>query len=200
MTPRLRWILPVVGLCIGGAGLPARGADDVMANADRAYRRGDLSEAIRLYRDEAGKGNAVAQARLGDVLDKAEENEEAVQWYRRSAEQGHPDGLHGLGQMHAMGEGVPRSHTTAIRYWSEASQRGHVVATLALARTYETGWADVKADAATALGYWRKAAELGDASAIERLAQIYRKGDLGVKPDESQALAWEARLPARKKP
>lgn len=196
MTPRMRRMVTVIGLCLGSAGLPAYAGEEVMANADRAYRRGDLSEAIRLYRDEAGKGNAVAQARLGDVLDKAEENEEAVQWYRRSAEQGNPEGLYGLGQMHAMGEGVPRSPATAIRHWSEASKRGHVVATLALARTYETGWADVKADPAAAVGHWRKAAELGDASAIERLAQIYRKGDLGVKADEAQALAWEARLPA----
>ena len=167
-----------------------------LAKAEQAYRRGDLAEAIRLYRGAAETGDGAAQARLGDILDKAEENEDAVAWYRRSADRGNAHGLYGLGQMLASGEGVARSSSLAMRYWGEASRRGHVVATLVLARTYESGWADVKADPAAALQHWQKAAELGDIAAIHRLAAAYRKGELGVKADESRAAAWEARLPA----
>lgn len=184
-------LLAASGACPGAAG---EGAEP-HAEAERAYRRGDIGEAMRRFREAAERGDPGAQARLADILDKAEENDEAAAWYRKSAAQGHPAGLYGLGQMHAAGEGVPRSREAAIKYWDDASGRGHKVATLALARTYESGWGDLKADAALALRYWQRAAAQGDPSAIQRLAAAYRKGELGVAPDPAEAQRWDARLP-----
>lgn len=198
MRRRFGLAIALLGSALAIAGLPALGADepaDPLAQADRAYHRGDLPAAIRLYRVAADAGNAAAQARLGNILDQAEENEEAVTWFRRAADQGNADGLHGLAQMHASGEGVPRSPTEALRCWNEAAKRGHVNATLVLARTYEAGWGDLKPDAALALRHWLRAAELGDASAMQRLAAVYCKGELGTAPDPARADAWEARLP-----
>ncbi len=170
------------------------------ALGEAAYRRGDLTEAMRQFRIAGDAGVPSAQARLGEILDKAELDDEAVVWFRKAAAQGDPAGLYGLGQMHATGEGVPKSPSVALRHWNDAASRGHVLATLTLARTYETGWGDVAADPAKALGYWEKAAAMGDRSAVQKLAQIYRKGGLGVVPDPTRAAEWETRLAAGTKP
>lgn len=184
------------GWVLAGLVASAQAADapkTPIALGEEAWRRGDLTEAIRHFRVAADAGNAPAQARLADILDKAELDEEAVAWFRKAAAQGDPAGLYGLGQMHAAGEGVPKSPQLALRHWQDAAQRGHVLALLALARTYESGWADVAADPAKSLGYWQKAAEIGDGAAAQRLASAYRKGELGVAIDAARAAEWDRR-------
>lgn len=200
MKARLRHLATGVfaaGCVIAALGSSARAAEapkkSPIALGEEAYGRGDLAEAIRQFRLAAEAGNAPAQARLADILDKAELDEEAVVWFRKAAAQGDPGGLYGLGQMHAAGEGVPKSPELALRHWTEAAQRGHVLAVLALARTYEGGWAGIAADAGKSLGYWQKAADLGDRSAAERLANAYRKGELGVAVDPARAAEWDRR-------
>lgn len=190
----VRWC---VVICIAGVCVTSVRAADApktpIALGEEAYRRGDLTEAIRHFRVAADAGNAPAQARLADILDKAELDEEAVVWFRKAAAQGDPAGLYGLGQMHAAGEGVPKSPEVALRHWTEAAQRGHVLALLALARTYEAGWAGVPADPAKSLGYWQKAADSGDSAAAQRLAGAYRRGELGVAIDAARAAEWDRR-------
>ncbi len=56
-------------------------------------------------RKAAEQGDALSQALLGDTLDKAEFNEEAVGYFRKSAEQGNADGQLGLGAMLLPGRG-----------------------------------------------------------------------------------------------
>lgn len=200
LRPDVSTLLRMLAFCalvsVAGTGRCADANATPSTLGEEAYRRGDLSEAIRQFRIAAEAGVAPAQARLADILDKAELDDEAVVWFRKAAAQGDPAGLYGLGQMHAAGEGVPKSPEMALRHWTDASKRGHVLATLALARTYEGGWAGVPADPAKALAYWEKAAALGDRSAVQRLAQLYRTGGLGVAPNPARAAEWEARVTA----
>jgi len=81
--------------------------------AEKEFARGDLVAAMSLWRKAAQEGYAPAQARLGDVLDKAEEDQEAVEWYRKAAAQGNSAGEDGLGQMYAKGEGVKQDFEMA---------------------------------------------------------------------------------------
>ncbi len=57
----------------------------------------------------------------GDVSDQAE----AVQWYRKAAEQGHCAAQFHLAQMHAQGKGGVRDETAALLWLRRAAEAGH---------------------------------------------------------------------------
>ena len=147
---RISLLLSVLlGLCV-----PAMGDDmsieaDVQAGID-AYDRGDLMAAIGHYGKAAEAGSALAQARLAWIHDLSEENVAAVKWYRASADQGHPDGQYGLGEMYAKGEGVEKNLDEAFLWFTRAAENGHAQAQRVLISAYENGLMGLIADPAKA--------------------------------------------------
>lgn len=138
-------------------------ADDAAQTYEKglaAYNRGDLPGALPLFRQAAEGGSADAQAWLGYLLDLAEENAEAVRWYRAAAEQGHKAGLAGLADMYAKGEGVDRDLAEARSLYEKAADAGEDRAARVLADAYGKGGLDVEPDSGKA-AYWQsRAAEL----------------------------------------
>jgi TPR repeat protein len=61
-----------------------------------AFQRGDIVAAMGHYTMAADAGSAEGQARLAWILDQSEQNEEAVKWYRASADQGHSGGQYAV--------------------------------------------------------------------------------------------------------
>lgn len=182
-----------------GAPAPAAPADD-MALGLAAYNRGDVVEAMRWFRQAAEAGHAPAQARLGYILDQAEENAEAARWYRRAAEQGDAGGQYGLGRMYAAGEGVTRDIKQALVWITRAAEQDHLAAITALAAIHESGVNGSVPDKELARRWYERGAELGDQRSIQRLVRAYRNGELGLAVDLQRARQWEAKLPAAPKP
>jgi hypothetical protein len=46
-----------------------------------------------------------------------QDDAEAVQWYRKAAEQGHADAQHNLGLMYMEGRGVKQDDAEAVKWW-----------------------------------------------------------------------------------
>ena len=107
--------------------------------AEKEFARGNLVVAMSLWRKAAEEGYAPAQARLGDVLDTAEEDQEAVEWYRKAAAQGNAAGEDGLGQMYAKGEGVKQDFEMARTYILRAAEKNHVPAVKLMMESYRVG-------------------------------------------------------------
>ena len=107
--------------------------------AEKEFARGDLIASMALWRKAALQGYAPAQARLGDILDKAEEDVEAVAWYRKAAEQGNVAGQYGLGEMYLKGEGVKKDVQQALVHILQAAEQGHVFAVVMMMQAYRTG-------------------------------------------------------------
>jgi len=59
---------------------------------------------------------------------------EAIQWYRKAAEQGHANGQCNLGVMYANGRGVMQDYAEAIQWYRKAAEQGVVNAVSALKR------------------------------------------------------------------
>jgi TPR repeat protein len=72
------------------------------------------------HKDEAQYGSAGRHLKLADSLYGAERYAEAVSWYRKAADQGHPFAQYLLGARYYFGEGVPRNKINAYVYWSLA--------------------------------------------------------------------------------
>ncbi|HZP86016.1 MAG TPA: hypothetical protein VFB54_04290 [Burkholderiales bacterium] len=193
----------LVGSVLALACAPAhadRTAD--FARAQKLVQEGDVVRALPLLRRMADEGYAPAQARLADLLDKAEENEAAVSYYRKAAEQGDADGLFGLASMYASGEGVAQNMPEAFRLLRLAAEKSHTPAIHALARGYIAAHPALAADknaAAEALRWNSLAAESGFVPAMDALARAYRSGEWGAKTDAGQAEAWERRAEAARR-
>jgi uncharacterized protein len=54
-----------------------------------------------------------------------QDDAEAVRWYRKSAEQGHPQAQYNLGYMYYYGYGVPRNRVGANDLFQKAAAQGN---------------------------------------------------------------------------
>src|SRR5271170_4185690 len=72
-------------------------------DADAAYRNGDYATALRLSRELAEQGDAMAQSRLGlmyrDGHGVPQDDQQAVEWFRKAAEQGRANAQYNLAHM-----------------------------------------------------------------------------------------------------
>ena len=87
-----------------------------------------------------------------------------------------------------MGEGVPRDHAEAVRWFRKAADQGDATAQGDLGKAYATG-EGVPRDQAQAARWFRKAADQGEATAQGRLGVMYLAG-VGVPQNYVQAYMW----------
>jgi TPR repeat protein len=146
-------VSPVLAQADPDAEEPQAEVDDFQTGLD-AYNRGDLPGAMTSFRVAAEAGSEEAQVWLGYILDQSENNEEAVRWYRAAADQGNIDGIVGLAEMYAKGEGVDRDLDKARALFEKAAEAGHAGSIRVLVAAYENGGLGIEADA-TELAYWK---------------------------------------------
>jgi len=153
-------------------------------------------ETERMY---AMQGYADAQYYLGVMYAKgdgvAEDDAEAVKWYRKAAEQGHDGAQYNLGLMYANGEGVPENAAEAMKWYRKAAEQGNARAQNNLGVMYKRGVGVPEDDFwgwendTEAVKWYRKAAEQGNATAQSNLGVMYENGE-GVPKDDVVAYAW----------
>ena len=83
-------------------------------------------------RDLAGKGDAVAQYKLGVMYyhgdGVAVDYHAAAAWFRLSADQGDPDAQYNLGLLYYKGHGVSRDSSKAMEWCAKSANQGGVKA------------------------------------------------------------------------
>lgn len=128
-------------VCFLFIGAPVTAAEQAMQlqRAQQIAVNGDLITRMRLLREAAEVGYAPAQAALGEILDKAEEDKEAVVWYRKAAEQGNAAGQYGLGMEYATGEGITKDLKQAEQWIRKAAEQDYVTAVDVMAQAYRKG-------------------------------------------------------------
>ncbi len=178
------------------AALAWAGPAEDYAAGERAYRRGDVREAIAKLRPAADAGHAKAQSLLGSILDAAEQDEEAARYLKLAAEQGEPDGMYLYAAMLGSGQGTRRDAARAREWMERAAKAGKREAVIALASAYAGGGFDLGAAeraSPEALAWIERAAAIDHVPSVDRLALAHRKGDFGLPVDEKKALELEAR-------
>ena len=129
-----------------GSGAASAGPQQDCEQAEREFARGDLIAAIGLWQKSASAGFAPAQARMGDIMDKSEQDEDAVEWFSKAAAQGDAHGQFGLGMMYAKGEGVKLDPARALVHLRQAAEQDYVDACVALMEAYRGGGLGLAAD------------------------------------------------------
>lgn len=184
-----------------------QGYDTAQYELGMTYLKGDLgsfnrSEGIRWLRKAAEQSYPDAINYLkkhGNFADPAERSfysagelfnagnwEQAVELYRKSAEEGFLPAQYHLGYCYANGIGVKRDLAAAIKWWRKSAEKGFSFSQLALGSLYFNG-KGVDKDYAEALKWYRLAAAQDDDIALHQIGICYAKG-LGVEKDYDKAL------------
>ena len=89
-------------------------------------------QAMKWYTQAAEQGHADAQCNLGVCYYQSEFYTEAAKWIRKAAEQGNARGEFLLGNLYAVGKGVPKNVNTTIQWWKKSAKQGYEEAQKAL--------------------------------------------------------------------
>lgn len=119
---------------------------------------------------------------------KAGRMPEAIDWFRKAADQKHAYSQYILGNLYASGDGVEASPRIAFAYWRRAAEQGLLEAQYNLSVAYEQG-IGTAIDQAQAFAWIHKAAEQGDPNAHFAVATRYLRGN-GVAQDDALAGEW----------
>ena len=96
---------------------------------------------------------------------------QAVEWYRKAAEQEHADAQYSLGYMYEYGQGVPQDYLYAAEWYRKSAEQDNSSAQYSLAILYMSGWG-VPQDVEQSVRWFIKAAEQGNPDALEALARV----------------------------
>lgn len=121
-----------------------------------------------------------------------QDEEQAVYWYRKAAEQGYAPGQLMLGEMYSEGLGIEQDDTQAVYWYRKAAEQGEGWGQWKLGYMYRKG-RGVEQNAVQAVYWFRKAAEQGGANEQWMLGRMhsgmYSDGN-GVEQDDAQAVYW----------
>jgi len=120
-------------------------------------------------------GDAEAQVELGRTYEDGKgvpQNDDlAINWFRKAAEQDNAKGQNSLGVMYALGRGVMRDRDEAVRWYRKAAKQGLPEAAYNLAIAYYNG-EGAPEDLNLAYAWMMFASSRGDAQAKEALDRM----------------------------
>uniref|UniRef100_A0A8C4DYY4 Fibronectin type-II domain-containing protein n=1 Tax=Dicentrarchus labrax TaxID=13489 RepID=A0A8C4DYY4_DICLA len=102
-------------------------------------------------------------------------NETALQYFKKASDLGNPVGQSGLGMAYLYGRGVPVNYELALKYFQKAAEQGWVDGQLQLGTMYYNG-IGVKRDYKQALKFFNLASQAGHILAFYNLAQMHATG------------------------
>ncbi len=159
-----------------------------------AFRSGDTVGAMQLYRKAAEQGYAPGMAKLAEILDRSEMNEEALSWYEKAVSQNNAEAQYGMGIMYLSGDGVEMDVERGLDLINAAADQKLESAMFSLFHMNKDGAHGMPANLEKARDWLLKLANNGNQWAIGLLSNAYRTGELGLPVNEQEAISWESKL------
>jgi len=167
--------------------------DPQLDQAYQYWKAGQLDRMIALVEPMARQGSAAAQFLMGEFCSNGiglpEDDEQAVQWWRKSAEQGVSRAQNELGVALTDGRGTDADPQQAVDWYRKAVAQGSDVAEVNLGLMYLNGLGGLQQDDKQAVAWFRKAAEQGLGWAQYYLGMAYVQGR-GVGRNMRRAVEW----------
>jgi hypothetical protein len=140
-----------------------------------AYGQGAPAASVAALAKRAEAGDAQAQVELGRAYEDGkgvgQDDERAVEWFRKSADQGNAEGENSLGVMYALGRGVPHDREEAVRWYKKSAKQGLAEGIYNVAISYFNG-EGLEENTSLAATWMMAAQNRGDAQAAEALNHI----------------------------
>ena len=134
-------------------------AHAAMAGVEAAAEQGGAEAAFLM-------GTAYAEG-----LGKDQNDEVAVDWYRRAADMGNVLAQHNMGNVYFSGTGVQQNDSLAAHWWAKAASQGDAIPQFRLGTMYEQG-RGVARDLDQARRWYEESASRGYSDAVEALALL----------------------------
>jgi TPR repeat protein len=148
----------------------------------------DLAELVA----RAESGDSKAQLQLGEAYAQgdgvAQDDVEAVRWFRKAADTGDARGEYSLGEMYLTGRGVTANLAEGLKWMRRAAEHGDARGQFNLAAMYAQGQG-VPKDNNEAAKWMRKSADQGLAAGQFGLGSMYAHGR-GVPQSATDAVKW----------
>ena len=157
-----------------------------------------LSENFLALKALAEKGDSMAQNNLGMMYyhgeEVAENDAEAMKWYRKAAEQGHAKAQYHLGAMYADGHGVLEDSKEAVKWYLAAAEQGNALSQYHLGMMYYDG-EGVEKNYVTAYAWWNIATINGNEYAKNAKETLFFKLKEEFTPDQiTEAYSYRREL------
>lgn len=123
---------------------------------------------------------------LGCGVEKNDER--AVHWFRKAAEQGNADGQSWLGLMYRCGIGVPQNGEQAVYWFHKVAEQGNADGLVNIGLLYKHG-DGVPQNGEQAMYWFHKAAEQGKAVALVHIGEMYFSGK-AVEQSDEKGVYW----------
>ena len=157
-------------------------------------RRRALDSARLAYDDAANRRGYISALNDLAVLDELDNQfAQAIDLFKRGAQQGHPLAMYNLALHYRDGVGVPRDDGQAAEWFARSAGSGLVSAMVEYGRALWTGrgQADSRSNPRRAVEWLQRAAEAGSLRAMYWLGWIYQRQ--GSALDAQLALLWYGR-------
>ncbi|KAF8926443.1 hypothetical protein BGZ58_011177 [Dissophora ornata] len=152
----------------------------------------DFGRALDKLQGAANQGHIEACTILGRAyfngICVAENNEEAMRWFREAAERGNGEAQSYIGIMYYHGRGVEQDYAESKKLMSLAAAQGESIAYVYLGEMYQLG-RGVPRDTTEAVKWWLKAAEEGVVMAQFNVGINYMFG-WGVSKNTPRGHEW----------
>jgi TPR repeat protein len=177
--------------------------DPQLTTAIQDYAQSNYPVALREFREEAQRGNRIAQFDYAMMLLNGEGTDpnlpEALHWLRKAADANMTHAEYIYGKVFDDGQLVPPDPTLAHKWFLRAARHGHVGAEIALATQFMDGRGTPR-NYNAAFHWYLRAARKGDSTSQYIVASFYEKGGDGVKVDLVSAQLWYALASAQGDP
>jgi uncharacterized protein len=154
---------------------------------------------LGIFAGSAGAGTAIADYNRGVASIIEGNNKQAVEWFRKAAEQGLPDAQFSLGTMYKKRRGVAKNTKQTVMWYKKAAEQGHAEAQFNLGYMYYKGYGTTKdlvqahkwSDLSATNGHVRGAAMKNLLAGKMTSKQIAEAQELAVNPtSQISACFW----------
>lgn len=156
-------------------------------------------DGLTWYATSAGNGYAEAQYKTGFLCEVLTENyQQAAEWYKMAADQGHPAAQEQLAVLYLDGRGVEQNIPEAVRLLRACGEKADKNVQGMLGSIYYDGLGPIRRDMKEAARWYGMAAAQGDPNAEYLFGSGYYKGDefVGGKKDPAASRSFLERYVA----
>ena len=154
-------------------------------------------DALQRLKSDAERGDPNAQSVLGEAYYRAKDYQNALAWFRKSAQQGYAPGQYNLGVMFMEGSGRAKDAGEAVKWFLKAAEQRHLTGMNNLTAAYFYGLG-VPQDLVAAYMWSSIAASLGDENSKKNLAGLKSKlTPIQLAEADGRASQWLAEHPKR---
>ncbi|MEA3372463.1 MAG: tetratricopeptide repeat protein [Campylobacterota bacterium] len=162
---------------------------DDFKSAEEAWGKGEMEQALQIFKTLANKGNTAAQYNIGMIYMQQKKYTEGHEWLSKAADNNEADAQFHLGRIYYLGLGKDQDIKQALNWFKKAARQRHARAYYYLGKIIYDYNPHNDKNLSKVFQAYLDAATLGDPEAQYQLGYMYYRG-IFIKGDMDKAGYW----------